>query len=173
MRARYPTDAPRELQSPRDLARTDRMRTLLALALVAALAAPALAKDSTWIVCKGVAAHGAKPDVTRTYLVASALEHRAPRGDGRELAVTLIYGDRVSRGTVADSEPGKAGKLETRSVTGKRAVIFTGTAQLDDAMTSLVLAGTLDAMYGDAKPMREPVTATLACETLDDQAIDH
>jgi len=61
------------------------MRTWIAIALVALATSPALARDSTWLVCKGVADHGAAPDVDKTYLVASVLEHRAGKGDGREL----------------------------------------------------------------------------------------
>ena len=146
-------------------------RTLLALALLAAAAAPALAKDSTWLLCKGVADHGSGANASKTYLVASALEHRAPNGSDRELRVTLVYGDRVSHGVIAKTEGGKPGKLETRAIDGKHVVIFSGTATLDDPMTSLVLAGTLDEMYGDAKPDRQKLAATLACEALDDQAI--
>src|SRR5450432_3028492 len=113
------------LASRRGLPRSDRMRrTCLALALVAITAAPALAKDSTWLVCKGVAEHGAASNTSKTYFIANVLEHRAANGSDRELRVTLIYGDRVSRGTVANAEPNKAGKLETRAVDGTRGVIF-------------------------------------------------
>lgn len=146
-------------------------RTLLVITLLLA-PTPAFAKDSTWLLCKGTADHATKP-ASKTFLAASVLEHRAPNGSDRALAVTLIYGDRVSRGTVARAEPGKPGKLATKNVDGKHTVIFTGTAQLDDAMTTLALTGTLDEMFGDAKPDRAPLTATLACETLDDQAIGH
>ena len=139
----------------------------LAIVIIALLASPALAKDSTWLVCKGTADHGG----AKTFFVANVLEHRGSHGDDRELRVTLIYGDRVSRGVIAKTEGGKPGKLETRAIDGKHVVIFSGTATLDDAMSSLVLAGTLDEMYGDAKPDRQKLAATLACEALDDQAI--
>jgi hypothetical protein len=146
-------------------------RTTLALTAIAAAASPALAKDSTWLVCKGVAEHGAAPDADKTFFVANVLEHRAPSGSDRELRVTLIYGDRASRGVIAKAEPNKAGKLETRDVDGKRGVIFSGTGQLDEAMTSFAITGKLDETYGDAKPDRRPLRATLTCEALDDQAI--
>ena len=148
-------------------------RTALALALVAAAATPALGKDSTWLLCKGTAVHGSTTDTAQTYFVANVLEHRAPNGRDRELRVTLIYGDRVSRGVVANAEPGKAGKLETRAVDGKRGVIFSGTAQLDDSMSSFSISGKLDETYGDAAPDRKPLSAQLSCEALDDQAIGH
>jgi hypothetical protein len=148
-------------------------RSPLAVLILAATASPALAKDSTWLVCKGIATHGTGADADKTFFVANVLEHRAPSGSDRELRVSLIYGDRVSRGVIAKAESGKAGKLETRNVDGKHGVIFTGTAQLDDAMSSFAITGTLDDTYGDAKPDRHPLTATLSCEALDDQAIGH
>jgi hypothetical protein len=150
-----------------------RLPAALALVIVAAAAAPALAKDSTWLLCKGVADHGKGADADKTYFVANLLEHRASNGEDRVLMVSLIYGDRVSRGTIDKVETGKAGKLVTKAVDGKHAVIFTGTGTLDDAMASFTLAGTLDETYGDAKADRQPFAATLACEALDDQAIGH
>jgi hypothetical protein len=147
-----------------------RLVTVLVLCCSPAIAA---AGDSTWLWCKGTAERGAKPSATRTMFAASLHEHRGAGGDTRELAVTLVYGDHVSRGTIANAEVDKAGTLTTTSVLGKRAAVFAGKAKLDQAMTTFTLTGTIDASYGDGggKSATVPFTAKLTCATLDDQTL--
>jgi hypothetical protein len=154
--------------------------TRIGLAFVvaaAAVAVPAIAdaKDSTWLVCKGVGSQGAKAD-TKTYVVASLLEHRG--ADGRNLAVTLIYGDNVSRaeaiGKKGDDFVGKPAKLKLLSIGSGHRTTLDGTITLAADMASVAIDGALDPTFGsDAKSKPVPFTAKLSCETLDDQSIGH
>ena len=134
-------------------------------ALVLALATPAHAGDSLWLRCKGAAdvEGGAK-----LYLLANLLEHRSPRGDARDVSVTLIYGDHLARGTIRSEEADRRGALEARFIDAPRRALFTGDAVLDMQLTTLRLAGKLDRNFGAGKPDPGKATATLACEPLDD-----
>jgi hypothetical protein len=145
------------------------MRVLAVSLLVAVIALPraSYAGDAAWVVCKGVAEQG--KSAARLYIVVSVLDRRTGKGDGREQAITLIKGDHVSRGIV-----GAKGVLATRDIAGRKSIVFDGTATLPDDLSSLSLRGTIDPTFGvDRKATREPATATLACEQLDDLAIGH
>jgi hypothetical protein len=145
-----------------------------AVALTLATAAPAFARDSTWLLCKGIGTHGAGADAEKTYIVASLLEHRG--AVDRDLGVTLIYGDHVTRGAIVGKANAtfmdKAAALKLANVDGKRANAFTGTGMLAGDLTAFTLDGTLDFTFGDdAKAKPAPFKAKLTCEPLDDQAI--
>ena len=142
----------------------------LALAFVMILAGTASAKDSTWLLCKGVATHG---DGTKTYVVASLLEHRGAAD--RDLDVTLIYGAHTARGAIVGTAKAPfLGKATAVKLASKRPATFAGTLALATDMTSVALDGKLDDTFGDdAKAKPTTMTAKLACEVLDDAAIGH
>lgn len=147
------------------------MKLTIALVLTAT-AATSYAKDSTWLLCKGV---GVQADKTKTYIVASLLEHRGVAD--RDLGVTVIYGDHVTRGAIVGKAAapfsGKPTALKLANV-GKAGTAFTGTATLADDMTTFSLKGSIDFTFGDdpkAKP--QGFEAKLTCEALDDAAIGH
>ncbi len=141
--------------------------------LVAGLAAPARAADSTWYVCHGIADVGAASDASRQYLAASVLEHRNATGDGRIVTVTLLKGMHVARGgTVLDSDHGVAHGLRLRSVEGRRAQVFAGTLHMDFKKYEIELRGSLDPTYGVVPgTKRVPLKVRMRCEYLDDHAI--
>lgn len=142
------------------------MKLTIALVL-AATTATSYAKDSTWLLCKGV---GEQADKTKTYIVASLLEHRSPTD--RDLGVTVIYGDHVTRG-VLHGTPFTGKELNLANV-GKPGTAFTGTATLSDDMKTFALKGSIDFAFGDdPKGKPQAFTAKLACEALDDAAIGH
>jgi hypothetical protein len=154
--------------------------TRLPIAIAAAVLATsniASARDSMWLVCKGIVDPGAGHD--KSYLVASLYEHRSESGASRDLAVTVIYGDHVAKGAILDSADGftdgKARPVKLATVGVKTShPIFTGTLALTSDVKSVSLVGSLDAYYGDAaKPSLEQVTAKLVCQQLDDMAIGH
>lgn len=61
-----------------------------------------------------------------------------------------------------------------KSVAGRHAVTFSGTAELATDLATFALNGTIDFTFGrDARAARVPFTAKLTCETLDDLAIGH
>ena len=149
--------------------------TVVLVATITATATPALARDSTWLLCKGIGTHGAGNDQEKTYIAASLLEHRGAAD--RDLGVTLIYGDHVARGAIVGTQKvqfiGKATALKLANI-GKKTTAFTGTALLANDMTSFTLKGTIDFTFGDdpkAKPL--PFEAKLACDELDSMAIGH
>ncbi len=139
------------------------MSLRLALVLVVATSGLAEARDSTWLLCQGIGDQGGK----KVHVVASLLEHRAPDGQSREVAVTLVRGDRVGRGTIAGE------RLALKEI-GSHREVWTGKANLSADMRAFALDGTIDAFWGDAaKPLHQPFTAKLACQELDDAAIGH
>ena len=149
------------------------MKSTLALLVLAATATPALARDSTWLLCKGVGTHGAANDKEKIYIAASLLEHRGAAD--RDLGVTMIYGDHVTRGAIVGTEKaqfiGKATTLNLSNV-DKKGTAFTGTALLGNDMKSFALKGTIDFTFGDdPKAKQEPFEAKLACEELDNQKL--
>ena len=151
------------------------MKSTLALIVLAATATPALARDSTWLLCKGIATHGAGADRETTYIAASLLEHRGAAD--RDLGVTVIYGDHVTRGAIVGTEKaqflGKATALKLVSV-DKNTNVFTGTALLASDMRWFTLKGTIDFTFGDdPKEKQVPFEAKLQCEKLDSVAIGH
>ena len=135
------------------------------------------ARDSAWVLCKGIVDPGAGH--AKSYLVASLLEHRSDNGASRDLAVTVLYGDHVARGAILNSDDGftdgRARPVKLTTVGTKTShPIFTGTVALTSDMKSVAMVGSLDEDYGDAaKPSLVQVTAKLACEQLDDMAIGH
>lgn len=134
----------------------------------------AVAGDSSWLWCKGFGDQGAKAPLTRTFFAASILEHRSAKGDTRDIGVTLVYGDHVSRGVISDADSDRPGKLTAKSVTGKQAVTFTGTGTLAMDLRTFTVTGKIDFDFGDvAKPTFVPFVAKLECEKLDDLSIGH
>ncbi len=139
-------------------------RLSLLVIVVTAASQPAFAGDSTWLVCRGAAAHGANET---TPILVSALEHRGASGDTRDLAITLVHGDHVGRGAIKNVVTDKASPLTVRAIDGKHAITFTGTATLASDLHALVLDGSLDPAFGvTAKAARVPATAKLTCEEL-------
>jgi hypothetical protein len=134
------------------------------------------AGDSTWLLCRGIAEHGAGADRQKTHMVASLHEHRGAKGDGRDLSVTLIYGDHVGRGEVigkdGGDEVGKQVPVKLSSIDGKKRPVFTGTSELAQDMNTVTLTGSIDWTFGqDAKAKMVPFSGKLNCKQLDDQAI--
>jgi hypothetical protein len=122
---------------------------------------PAFAGDSTWLICKGKADRAG----TAFPLVASLHEHRSPKGDGRYISVTLIYGEHVARGLIAGWSAQKPGALTATLVDGRKSKLFTGTAGVDDQLSEIELAGTIDENFGDdAKVSMVKLKAKLICE---------
>jgi hypothetical protein len=140
------------------------------LALMLAVAAPriVLAGDSSWLVCKGIGERGAKADRHKRHVLVSAFEHRGS-ADTRDLSVTLVWADHVSRGT-AKNVTTKPLALTTRTVEGKRSVMFAGKVTVAKDLSAITLNGVLDGV-GDGK--RLAFDAQLSCEILDDASIDH
>lgn len=142
---------------------------------ILATATPALASDSTWLLCKGTGVHGVKGDETKTNIVASLHEHRA--AGGRDLAVTLIYGVHVSTGDEQGKTLGKdedvVGKVAAlKLATAKKRTVFTGTGELATDMKTYTLKGKIDFTFGDdPKEPQVPFTAKLTCEQLDDASL--
>ena len=126
----------------------------------------ASARDSTWLLCKGIAdtSDGKKA------FAASLHEHRGTGGDKRDLSVTLLYGGQVSLGGIADITLDKAGALTTKSaVLPLQPVIFTGTGTLDAKMTTFTMKGKLDYDFGmTPKPSLVTFSAKLTCVELAD-----
>jgi hypothetical protein len=149
-----------------------RLSTMLRnLVFVSILFAPTLvhAGDSSWLWCHGIAERG-KP-AAKTHFAASVVEHRNAKGDGRELDVTLVKGGHVSRGVVANADVDRAGALTTKNVAPPANVVFTGTAKLDQSMTTFTLAGKIDENFGDPKGAQVVFNVKLTCETFDDLGI--
>jgi hypothetical protein len=153
------------------------MLNKVAAILVLTLMSPAAyAGDSVWLWCKGTGDQGTATPPKRTYLGASLLEHRGATGDHRDLAVTLVYGDHVSRGAIIGQHAGewlgKPTALVASNLSGKPSVTFTGTAELAKDMRSFTLKGSIDTSFG-SDPKSKPIAyvAKLTCETLDDLAI--
>lgn len=152
---------------------------LLAGLVIATTLRPAVAADSTWLLCKGTAEVGAAGDTSRIHLVASLLEQRGADGGSRDLAITLVHGAHVARGVVRGATLGKDKEVtgvrvpvRLTATTAPSRVVFTGTGELAVGHGSVTLAGTLDLAFGQQrKPTRVLATATLACETLADPAI--
>jgi len=133
----------------------------LPFVVVTLIATPALAADSTWLLCKGIAEVG-KP-ATKVHLAISAFEHRDPTtGADRGLDVTILRGSHVSRAMIKKLETGKPIKFSAKPIAGS--VPIAGKLTLSIDMTKLTITGTLD---------KDPLTATFTCETLDDLAIGH
>jgi hypothetical protein len=145
----------------------------LSILIVLASSGIAFARDSTWLLCRGTGEHGTGADKQRTHVVASLHEHRAANGTDRDVAITLIYGDHVIKGTVASSAgTGKAEAVKLSTLEGKRAVVFTGTSALAQDMHAITFAGSIDWTFGAANKL-VPFSAKLTCDELDDQAIGH
>ena len=143
------------------------MRLAIVVGILLGLARPSHANDSTWLVCKGIASPGA----TKMHLVVSAIEQRAANGSDRDLSLTIMRGDHVSRAVATKIETGKPRAFTARR--GKH-VTIDGRVTLASDMSTLALDGTIDPSFGiDAKQARASFTAKLACETLDDLAIGH
>lgn len=149
--------------------------TLARLAVIAALTASsgvAAARDSTWLLCKGTATHGAGKNAEKATVVTSLLEHRAADGESRDLEVTFVWGGRASHGTIAGKNGSdaavKGSTLKLTSVTGTAgAVVLTGTAELATDFKRFSFSGTADWAFGDdPKPTMVPVSAKLVCEEL-------
>lgn len=146
-----------------------RLLLVAALTLSSGIAA---ARDSTWLVCKGTATHGAGKDAEKATVVTSLLEHRAADGASRDLEVTFLWGDRASHGTIAGKNGGdaapKGSALRLTSLTGKPgAPVLSGTAELGRDFKTFAFSGTADWAFGDdPKPTMVPVSAKLACEEL-------
>jgi hypothetical protein len=137
---------------------------------IAAVATPAFARDSAWLVCKGVGTH----DKEKSYFVASLLEHRSASGSDRDLEVALIYGVHIAHGAiVAKPFESKAQAVKLATVDTKKTA-FTGTALMSEDFKTFTLKGQLDFTFGDdPKAKTEAFDAKLTCEQLDDQAIGH
>ena len=150
-------------------------KPLLAVALVVATTAPAAARDSTWLLCKGVSERGTK-DKEKAWLVASVFEHRG--ATDRDLDVTLLYGSHVMSGTIVGGKSvafvDKAAGVKLVATEGKKTTPFSGTVKLSGDFHTLTLTGDYDITFGsDPKAKPERLEAKLACEQLDDQAIGH
>lgn len=144
----------------------------LALILVLGTSGTAAARDSSWLICKGVGQHGKKGDQTKYSFVVSAHEHRSPSGNGRETSLVFIFGEHVSRGTLTDN---KNKSLKLTSIEDKHPVVFTGSGQMPDDLKTLTLTGDLDMSFGaDAKTSTAPLTVKLTCEEqADDTSLNH
>lgn len=146
------------------------MKPIFRAAFIATLVASSAvhAKDSLWLVCSGIAEVGAKPSA-KTHVVASMFEHRSAKLGGRDVSLTLIYGDRLGRGEiVGDADITHKLELHVKTLERKPQVLFAGTAELVDDERALVLHGTFD--RGDGG---KPFAARLLCEEQDDDAIGH
>src|SRR5260221_5062984 len=99
----------------------------LSIVILLATTSIASARDSTWLLCRGTGEHGAGADKARTHVVVSVLEHRAPNGSDRDVAITLIYGDHVVRGAVANTAgTGKAQAVKLSMLDRQRGLVVTG-----------------------------------------------
>jgi hypothetical protein len=163
-----------------DLVHPRRMSRSLVVVAILSSAGVAHAADSTWLICKGIAEHGAKGDVDKSHVVVSLHEHRGADGGSRDLDVTLIYGVHVSRGVVI----GKTHGTKDGDVTGKAVPVklsltrtktfetFTGTGEVSSDNKTFTMKGSVDWAFGhDPKPTMVPFSAKLTCERLDDLAI--
>ena len=131
------------------------MRIVLALAILTASTA-SYAGDSNWLLCKSTG---------KEALVASLFEHRNDAGDGRALSVTLIRGDHVTRGDIANLED-KPAALEVVEI-GAKLPMFKGTGQLPNDMKTFTIKGKLDKSFGtDPKAKLEAFTAKLSCSSM-------
>jgi hypothetical protein len=147
------------------------MRIVTSLALLGALscglAGVAFARDSTWMLCKGKASMGDD----KVPVLVNLLEHRAEDGSSRDLEVTLIYGDRVSRGTVKGKDgsdaTAKGNTVKLVDTSSKATVIYDGGAVLSEDFKALTLKGKADQFWGDDKPTPVPFSAKLKCEEID------
>jgi hypothetical protein len=152
-------------------------RFLVAVTLLASTGV-AHAKDSLWLICKGVGDHGGD----KSHVVVSLHEHRGSDGATRDLDVVLIYGVHVSRGEVQGTKAGvkdgevigKAVPLKLSVTKPKAADTFTGTGELTRDMKTFTMKGSIDWAFGQdpaPKPTMVSFSAKLTCELLDDQAI--
>ena len=152
--------------------RFTRLAITLAIITTSSLA---YARDSTWLLCKGIGEHGAGGDKTKTHIVVNLLEHRAPTGDSRDLSVTLIYGAHVNVGEMIGKKGeffGKAAPLTVSNIAAKPRVTFSGTGELATNTRSFTLKGSIDPTFGmDPKQPLVPFSVKLVCEELDDMAI--
>jgi hypothetical protein len=145
---------------------------VIIIAAVLASSAIAQAGDSSWLVCKGRAEHGATKQ--RDWILISAVEHRGTDGDSRNLTLTLLKGVNAATGDLNDKKHpfvDKAASLTMKTAKGR--VVMTGTVTLSNDFKTLSLGGKLDTAYGaGAKATLEAFDAKLACEQLDDLAND-
>jgi hypothetical protein len=145
-------------------------RRLFSIALasiaIATMSTAAYAGDSTWLLCKGKATQGERASATHPRVVVNLLEHRAADGANRALGVTIIMGDRVSRGEQRGDFDVTPTPLISKSIDGSHPLIFNGTAKLD-GFKVLRMEGQIDTMFGDdAKPVMAKFVAKLKCEEL-------
>jgi hypothetical protein len=145
-------------ESSDGVVRCAHMRLLIVVGALC-LARPSFAADSTWLLCKGKTDGGIP-------LVVSAFEQRAASGDQRDLSLTVVRGDHVSRGVARNVDEGKAAAFTARTV--DKWVTIEGKVTLVSGMTALTLSGTIDPSFGhDTSPKRVAFKAKLTCETVD------
>jgi hypothetical protein len=137
----------------------------LSILIVLASSGIASARDSTWLLCRGIGEHGGD----KSHVVASLHEHRAANGTDRDVSIMLIYGEHVVNGTVANTAgTGKAETVKLSTLEGKRVVVFTGTSALAKDMHAVTLAGSIDWSFGATKQKPVAFSAKLTCDELDD-----
>jgi len=128
-----------------------RLLSATAITLTLGVSSICAARDSTWLICQGVATQGQE----QFHVVANVVEHRDPSGEGRDLEVTLIRGTHMASATAKDPHGDGLGAIKLRVGTFKGTVQWNG----DEDAPVVVLAGTYN--------------AKLACTNLDDDAIGH
>ncbi len=109
------------------------------------LTATAEARDSTWLVC------------SNDSLALSSHEHRAPKGDGRETALTLIFGVHEMRGMLKNVDSGAV----TLRAAGETGTKYVGKLSVNYAAKTVRLAGTLTLQGAPTK-----VKAILQCKEM-------